>query len=287
MYVTGGTVSVYGTGFQSTYGYTQYENDGWDINIGSSGSFEGVPIYGCRTESMRFLLSQGAVLTDVRACVGRSALVTWFANTAYGPAAPLGKAIQVAALGRVFVATTPGTSGGTEPTWPTDGSPVVDGSITWTETVFDAISIAYGTGSVDRRTVTMSVGQLNVPPSDTATAVSADYTVTTDDIVLADATSAPITVTLPNILSNNRGRVVTVRKTDTSANAVTMRSQNGHFDTTGTLDETIAGGSRGWRTAVYQDGALGVRYWQIINSSSALTAVPDDLHTVLVDEVFA
>lgn len=52
-------------------------------------------------------------------------------------------------------------------------------------------------------------------------------------IVLADATTAPVTVTLPDAATSN-GRQITVKKTDASGNAVTVDGDGANIDGSGT-----------------------------------------------------
>lgn len=53
------------------------------------------------------------------------------------------------------------------------------------------------------------------------TSVSADYSAAAERVILVDATGGPITVTLPALLGMD-GRLYSVKKTDASANAVTV-----------------------------------------------------------------
>lgn len=268
IYVVGGTISVYGVGFQSTKRYTQIENDGWDINIGDSGSYEGVPVIGCRTESLRFLRNAGSVRTTVVGCVGVVAVPAWFASTEYGPSAPSGKAIVQ--YGRLFIATTAGTSGVTEPIWPTDGSPVSDGSVIWQEEFFNVIempdfpfsgsvdtaSCGFSAGRIMAQTTTMDVGRWSQSAS-----IAVDNNET---VIFADATNNAITVKLPH--PPQRGRVVTVKKVDNTENAVTIQGTGVNIEgAVGSLQ--IPGGSRGYIKLIYYDGdGNGTRRWQIVGS---------------------
>lgn len=264
IYVSGGTLSVYGTGFQSVFGYKQIENDGYDINVGDAGAYEAVPVIGCRSESLRFLRNAGAVKTAVIACVGRVAVPAWSANTAYGPVAAQGKAIVVNA--RLFVATTAGTSGATQPTWPTNGSTVSDGSVVWQEETFNVIDMpdsAYS-GYVDVSSCEFGAGMIKAYTSTTESCKwinAATYQVTNETVIFADATNNAINITLPP--TPVRGPRLTVKKSDASANAVTI---TGNVEG-GTGSIQIPGGSRGFRNLIYFDGdGGGSRKWQIVGS---------------------
>jgi hypothetical protein len=265
-YIVGGTFGFINTGFQSTHGYKQLENDGYDISCGSAGAYEGCIVYGCRTESLRFLKNVGAVRVDVRACVGNLAMSSWFATTTYGAAAALYKAIMGG--GRLFVATTEGTTGTSQPDWAAvaTGGTVVDGTVIWTETPFNSIDNQLG--SVDLESVAMrGGGSMAIRPKHNLITTAVDYTALREDILIVDCTAGPRTVTLTAPASIGRGHVVTVKKSDTSANAVTISlPASGFEDGAGSI--TIPGGSRGSRTLTYADGTGGVRRWHLIGSSS-------------------
>lgn len=263
IYVVGGTVAVYGTGFQSTFGYTQIANGGYDINVGDAGAYESIPIYGCRTESLRFLRNAGAVTTDVRAVAQQPALPSWSPLTGYGPAAPSGKAVR--AINRLFVTSAGGTSGSVEPTWPLDGSPIADGTITWQEEVFDFINVVAGVGSVDRNSILVKMGRLNCQITDdrVVDTVTDGFVMTTQDVLLVDATSGAKTVYLPRVMQ--AGRRCAVKKADTSANTVTVMQQDIGFEGGGG-SVVIAGGSRGWREFQDLGGGATTRRWFITGS---------------------
>jgi hypothetical protein len=65
---------------------------------------------------------------DVAPVISRAVSDAWAATTAYD----VGDAILDTS--RIYVCTVAGTSGGTEPTWPTDGTTVTDGTVTWKDT---------------------------------------------------------------------------------------------------------------------------------------------------------
>lgn len=69
-------------------------------------------------------------------------------------------------------------------------------------------------------------GEIVLPP----VSVASTYTVAAGvSVVLGDATSAAFDVTLPNPALNN-GRQITVKKTDASANAVTVDGDTANID---------------------------------------------------------
>jgi hypothetical protein len=62
---------------------------------------------------------------DVAVTVTVAVVAEWAAETAYALGA------KIVDGGRLYSATVAGTSGSTEPTWPTNGSTVTDGTVTW------------------------------------------------------------------------------------------------------------------------------------------------------------
>ncbi|MEK7524358.1 MAG: hypothetical protein AAB588_05020 [Patescibacteria group bacterium] len=95
---------------------------------------------------------------------------------------------------------------------------MVDGDAIVTNTLNVGTSLNVGNGGMHVQGVLASSGRKQ---SYTAT-TSATYTATfEDDVIAANATSAPITVNLPSA-SKKSGTVFTVIKTDVSANAVTI-----------------------------------------------------------------
>ena len=265
IYVTGGTIAVINTGFQSTVGYKQIENDGWDIHVGSSGAYEGCVIYGCRTESLRFLLNEGAVSVDIRGCAQNVAVPGWFANTSYGAAAASYKAIVE--NGRLYVATTAGTTGPVKPVFPSRGA-VVDGTVVWTYTPFNMIDNR--SGSIDRKTLRVTAGDVYGPAQNRADTIVADLSLTWfHEVVVCDATRGPITITMPltdggpsGVLGVDRGRQITIKKSESSANPVII---SGPMEG-GARTITLTGGSRGYVTLVYADERFGgERAWQVIS----------------------
>ncbi|MEW6570573.1 MAG: twin-arginine translocation signal domain-containing protein [Nitrospirota bacterium] len=86
-------------------------------------------------------INKGALCSKGHASAQLSTVVvaysTWKANTAYR----VGQCVLPATnyIGWKYECTTAGTSGATEPIWPTtDGTPITDGTVTWTCRVSDA-----------------------------------------------------------------------------------------------------------------------------------------------------
>jgi len=83
MYVQFGAVHLHGVGFQSTVGITQIDNDGWDIWAAGGGVGDSLSINACRTESLRFMLSNPAQPPMITNCLQIPGLNEWFPNYPY------------------------------------------------------------------------------------------------------------------------------------------------------------------------------------------------------------
>jgi hypothetical protein len=149
IYLVSGSIKLYGTSFESTHAYTQIANGGCDINASSSGAEDSIIVDGIRSESFCVYLgafSQWAVLRGVRQTPG--GYRTWASGTPYS----LNDVVEEndpSGFAHMYRATTAGTSGGTQPTWPASGT-VGDGStLVWTLTPYTAVSINEGTVDLD------------------------------------------------------------------------------------------------------------------------------------------
>lgn len=262
IFAVGGTPHVYGTSFESTYGWRQVENGGADIRVGDAGAYEFSVIKGCRTESPIFLHNAGAVKTEVTCIAGNLAMPGWFASTSYGANANHYKAIQYG--GRFFVATTEGTSGSSLPGFDlvAAGGTVADGSIVWTETYVDFIYVVDNGGKLDYQTIRCDAGGVTGPEGTLPLITNVDAVMTTSQrIAFVDATDGNRTILLPNV---TRGIPVTVKKTDTSANTVTVLSPTAKFEGSAST-YVIAGGSRGKAEFMLMDTTPGgTLFWQVI-----------------------
>lgn len=78
-----GSFHVFGMGFQSTAGLRQLDNNGWDIWVGGGGVGDSLSINGCRTESLRFMLGNGAQPPMITNCNQRLSMKSWWANQDY------------------------------------------------------------------------------------------------------------------------------------------------------------------------------------------------------------
>jgi hypothetical protein len=274
-----GTLSVFNTGFQSVAGYTQIQNDGYDIRMGDSGAYEGVVIAGCRSESLRFFYNGGAVTASLHGCVGRvGGMVNWTAGTAFGPGSPMlnGEAIvDTPGPGptnsnnyRLYVATTPGTSGSTRPNFPsTNGATVADGTIVWTCVEFNWL-YALGATSIDRTTVWNTHGDVVAPWWDHVIRYSdvgftAGARGALESIICADATAGNITINLEDV----GNRTFTVIRVDSGSHTITVTGSPRGFVETGSSSTTIPLGFGKSKTFVRGQYAGGAVAWFTIASN--------------------
>lgn len=282
VYISAGDIHVVSTSMESGKGYAQITDTsfvahgGFDFDCSASGVDEPITIEGVRSESLRFFrgsASQTGVLIGNQTSHGTDA--GWTASVAgyY----TVGKSIvkNSVSLGpKLYVVTTAGTSGSSEPTWPDSGT-VTDGSVVWTMTDFFVVDASQAGrlvlienhftvgkklyGSVLGLPLGMSLGR----------EVVGNFTATHDDeLLLVDATGGNRTITLPinhsppSSVQPPTGKRYIIKKYDTSANTVTVQDDAGSGPDGAAY--VIPGGSRGFVTVeLYGGGALTMRYWII------------------------
>lgn len=117
---------------------------------------------------------------------------TWVASTAYSVGDLV---IPTTPNGHIYKATVAGTSGSTEPTWPTDGTTVTDGSVTWEDqgtihVEYDEVSgTGYTAGGETLTTATVSYdAATNVIKLDGDDVSWANSTITAQYAVIYDDT---------------------------------------------------------------------------------------------------
>jgi hypothetical protein len=125
-------------------------------------------------------------------------------------------------------------------------------------------------GSLDRKTLRVTAGEVYGPAQNRADTIIADLTLTWfHEVVVCDATRGPITITMPltdggpsGVLGVDRGRQITIKKSESSANPVII---SGPMEG-GARTIKLTGGSRGYVTLVYADERFGAeRAWQVIS----------------------
>ncbi len=148
-----GSLGIFKVSFESTHGYSQVLNDGWDIDASLAGVGDGIPVYGSRSESLRFYRGGGAQNADIRSFTHNPAgFSSWGASTPFPQYSMLQKS-DVNGDQHLYVATSGGTSGGTEPAWPASGS-TSDGTVTWTKVSYNVVQIV--SGAFDYQTSTIN-----------------------------------------------------------------------------------------------------------------------------------
>lgn len=252
-----GSAHFYSVGFQSTTGYTQILNGGYDIEAFNGGAYSPVTAIGCRSESLRFFHGANAqppVLMGncvIGGTIGWTALSAYALNDVHQPnsLAPDGKL-------HIYRVTTPGVSGAAPPAWPSSGT-VADGSIVWTETTVDVVHIDSGVFD-DRQNYwndrhVHQIGYIDEPLKLTAVDYTAKFT---DRNINVDTSAGNRIITLPYDANRNSGKVFKVKKITTDANTVTVA---GGSRIDGVLGGTyvIPGGARGAVEFLYGEDSGG------------------------------
>lgn len=143
-----GSVKVLGMSFESTTGYTQIANGGCDIQASAAGVYDLILAYGDRTESLCFYNGAWSQWADIRGLTHRPGFWGWTASANYPLSAMIEEKDQAGTY-HLYLATTPGAAGASQPTWPATGS-VTDGTVVWTVKPYQAVGIAEG--SFDAKT---------------------------------------------------------------------------------------------------------------------------------------
>lgn len=278
---SGGSMACFMTSFESTYGYTQIINGGYDINTGGSGVYEYSQFQGNRTESLRFFngaTSQGAdvIGLDYRPSgvfggdAGWTALTDVFLNDYYFAVSPANNF-------KFYVCTTAGVSGVAEPTWPNSGT-VADGSAVWTQTNLNIVNLPIGklhssTGFMGKFVISQGIpgSFLTVATINSVGILTSNTTLTlADDTAVCDTSGGSFTVTLPDLgtlATATTGKRFYIKKGTTDANTVTVSHPFGTNGIDGSNPVIIPGGSEGF--LIVESDSVNVQY-RIIGKSFAL-----------------
>ncbi len=187
-----GSIQLFGVGFQSTAGYEQILNDGWDIQADSGGVGDALVVAGCRTESLRFLKGCAPQPPQIMCCLQRAAVLPWFKDKSYAKDDAVMITIpasgEAAAKTWVMRCLVPHKAD-IEPNWQSPGP-------NWEPVTFDVINMPQGI----IENSTFQVGNINWISNsrDPGIQINAD-TVIEDHIrhIFVDATKGPVKVTLP------------------------------------------------------------------------------------------
>jgi hypothetical protein len=224
MYFGTGSAQLFSVGFQSTQGYTQVLNGGYDISMAGGGVFEGICIYGCRTESLRFFNGSASQRYDLRGNNQSTFSSKWIANHAFA-LNDVTYETTASGLNNLYVCTTAGTSGATKPTFPDTGT-VTDGTAVWTQTPITVINVPAGEYS-DRTNFmwfSNSVSARRTRWKNTRDVVG-PATITldrNDEEVLVNAAAGNVTITLPSTASQLPGQTLLIQRKDSSTNTVSI-----------------------------------------------------------------
>lgn len=235
-----GSLHVYGVGFQSTAGFEQIVNDGWDIVADSGGVADSLSIDACRTESLRFFKGNGAQPPMITNCNQRSALPQWWAGSSYE------KGAAIERNGEVWKCATSHIAGTT-----------FDSSL-WTLVVYHVVDIYQGI--IDN--CNWQVGKVlqRANARDMGVEVNDNYTVQPGiKWVAVSAASRNVVITLRNPQELPAGDETQVIRTDNNP-MYTVTVQSGYFNNQNVHTDTLTGAPsrfhpHGRRVGIYK--ALG------------------------------
>ena len=137
-----GNVDILHTGFQSTYGYEQISDDGWDVDASYSSVGDRATMTGCRSESLRIYRGGGNFANISAFTQQQGAAGDW--GTGAKALNSLVRGRTTAGNDKLYRVSTAGTSGGAQPTWPESGT-VADGTAVWTQLEFNVFERVQGT----------------------------------------------------------------------------------------------------------------------------------------------
>lgn len=272
IYLFAGSIQVYGVSFESTRGYTQIVNDGYDVDVSSGGVYDGITLYGCRSESLRFVRGGFSQFVDVRAFTHNPAMGGWSAGTTLPLYATVEK-FDTDGFSNLYVVTTPGTTGATEPTWTPSGT-VTDGSTVWTLTYYTAVDISAGSIDIASSRLGSSAyynaqdSKYNRTIEVTTPSFQLWHGITTDAnisgiLVYPDIPAADVTVRIAVVAlrPSTTGRTMVVKRANADAHAVTI---------TGAVDGnvTLAGGTTAAATFMLMGGGAGQAGWFLVSRTN-------------------
>jgi len=172
VYIASGNVDILHCGFQSTIGYTQILNGGYDVDGSSFSAGDCVTMTGCRTESLQIYKGGGSYAHISNFCQQQAAAGSWSSGAKTLNALVRGR--TTAGNDKLYRCTTAGTTAGVAPTWPESGT-VTDGSVVWTQLDFNVFSNFQGRLIRGQ----MQLGKIYAGSTD---AVIEDVQVTRDDV---------------------------------------------------------------------------------------------------------
>jgi hypothetical protein len=227
VYLIAGSIGIFKVSFESTTGYTQIENDGFDIDASSAGAYDTIVVYGSRTESMRFYRGSWSQSADLRGISQRIAnFATWGAKVRL-PQNYLVSKRGSDGRSHAYRVTIAGTTGDLEPIWPEAGT-INDGSVRWSVLKYNAVELLSGT--VDLRTSffdeTAGIRAATTRFMPFKEITSNYRTETGDELILVVPVAGDITILLDNQMNDARqlmGHQIIIKRAAASSNTVTIR----------------------------------------------------------------
>jgi hypothetical protein len=148
IHLIAGSLSVHRMSFENNQGLAQLTNGVCDIRAGAAGVFESLPIIGARSEGFCFYQDAAGDQSALIEGFTQGSLTAWQSAHAYSTNAYT-DGVDVSGVHHLFYVTTPGTSGGSQPTWPSATNATVSdgvGGLVWKNYgPYNAISIRSGT----------------------------------------------------------------------------------------------------------------------------------------------
>jgi hypothetical protein len=273
LYTDQGGFFVYGMSFEPVYVEEQYiYNDGWDIHVGTSGVGTPVVVAGCRTEGLRLFRNSGNALAEVYGVNSTPDVDAWAAGHAYS----LNNLVLVSSTSpyKLMRCTTAGTSGGGEPTWPSDGTPVADGTAAWTEETWYWILNKGGRIGTNYTLVggARVISQARAPSFN----ITASKEISTPGTYLVSTAAGNVTLTIYRTTTFSdddledsgfyNGTEIEIRKETLDTNTVTITSSSGGIEGYGTSIVLPGGQRNSVRLKLVHNGG-GSASWAVFGTS--------------------
>lgn len=256
MWIVFGSVQVFGVGFQSTVGYEQILNDGWDIQADSGGVGDGLVIAGCRTESLRFFKGCGAQPPHMTSCLQSAAINQWYKDKLYkqNEAVQIGIAATAEAAAKNWVMRClVEHKSDKEPNWQSPGP-------NWEPVMFDVVNMPLGV--IDN--CNFSFGNINWQGNSRDPGLQVDKDTAIPDYVrhvFVDATKGPVKITLPWPQQLPSGTELLIVKGDASNHVVSVHCN--YTDNTDTHVLQLTTKNRTLRLKALGGGTLPRRFFRV------------------------
>lgn len=274
MYIQFGSVHLYNIGFQSTTGIEQLDNDGWDVWCAAGGVGDAITVEGCRTESLRFYLGNGAQPPVIKNCNQRVGMIEWFPNYTYQAGTGIKR------NGNLYRVINTHTTG---PTFETNANLV--------HVPFNVVESPIG--KVENSYWEMGKLQIQNEPDNLGREVNADYTVLpTERWIGVDCSNNNVTVTLHNAQEVPAGQPIHITRLDNNP-TYTCTVYSPYFDNLSSFEDklyaTPEGRSRTYRAIgggivarrYYRDGA---RIHPVMTAAGLASTTPNTSEIVVTSD---